>query len=167
MPDTDTDDTLPIDAEGDSVRKRLEAAERQIGDYKMLVADFENARKRTARDAEQSRKYASEGLARDLLAALDNLDRALDAAKQAGDGGPLAAGVSATASQMLDVLRRHGVTKIDIGPGSPFDPNHHQAVMQQPSTAVPPGSVLHVLQQGFMLHDRVLRPASVVVASDS
>ena len=132
---------------------------RSSHNYKLRLADFENARKRLLRDAEVERKYAAEPLARDLLAALDNLDRALDAAKKAGDTGPLATGVAATAAQFLDVLKRHGVTRIECGPGTAFDPNLHQAVMQQPTNDFEPGQVVQVLQQGFMLHDRVLRPA--------
>lgn len=166
MADAETTEPTADENEFDVLRKKLETAERQLSDYKLLIADFENARKRTARDAEQNKKYASEGLIRDLLMAFDNLDRALDAAKQAGDNGPLAGGVSATANQFLDVLKRHGAVKMDVASGTTFDPNLHQAVMQQPSKTVPPGSVVQVLQSGFTLHDRVLRPASVIVATD-
>ena len=153
------------DAELDALRQKFDATEQQLNNYKLVVADYENARKRLLRDAEVQKKYASESLVRDLLTALDNLDRALDAAKQAGDTGPLAAGVSATARQFLDILARHGITRIECGPGTPFDPNLHQAVSQQPSKDVEPGQVTQVLQQGFMLHDRVLRPAAVIVAA--
>lgn len=159
-------DAPPADeSELAAVRAKLDAAEKQIADYKFVVADYENARKRTARDAEVAKRYAAEPLARDLLAALDNLDRALAAANKAGDTGPLAAGVAATATQLLAVLQRHGVTRIDVAPGTPFDPNRHEAVMEQPGADVAPGQVVQVLQNGFLLHDRVLRPASVIVAS--
>ena len=100
-----------------------------------------------------------------VCSALDNLDRALEAAKRAGDTGPLAAGVSATAAQFLEALKRHGITRMDVGPGAAFDPNLHEAVMKQPGTEFEPGQVAQVLQHGFLIHDRVLRPASVVVAS--
>jgi len=139
--------------------------EKQLADYKMVVADYENARKRSARDADVTKKYAAESLARDLLAALDNLDRASEAARTAGVGGPLAEGVAATTSQFLDILRRHGITRISCEPGTTFDTNLHQAVMLQPSTSFASGQVLQVLEQGYMLHDRVLRPATVVVAA--
>ena len=101
-----------------------------------------------------------------ILAALDNLDRATDAAKKAGDSGPLVQGVSATASMFLEILKRHGVAKMDVGPGTAFDPNKHQAVAQQPTNDYDPGAVVQVLQSGFTIHDRVLRPASVVVAAE-
>jgi molecular chaperone GrpE len=149
----------------DAVRAKLTAAEGTIENYKLVVADYENARKRTLRDADLVRKYASEGLVRDLLGALDNLDRALAASKQAGDAGPLATGVAATASQFLDALKRHGINRIECGPGTPFDPNLHEAVKMQPTAEVAPGEVLLVLQHGFTLHDRVIRPATVVVAT--
>lgn len=169
MPDdTPEAPTEPIPAEAgelDAVRAKLAATEQELNNYKLRLADFDNARKRLLRDAEVERKYATEPLARDLLAALDNLDRALDAAKRAGDTGPLATGVSATAAQFLEVFKRYGVTRIECEPGTVFDPNLHEAVMQQPGTAFETGQVARVLQQGFMIHDRVLRPATVIVAA--
>ena len=166
MADTPNETTTTDASELDSVRTKLAATEQELNNYKLRLADFENARKRLLRDAEVERKYAAEPFARDLLAALDNLDRALEAAKAAGDTGPLAMGVAATVTQILDVLRRHGVKMIDCGPGTVFDPNLHQAVMQQPTAEFEPGQVVQVLQQGFMIHDRVLRPTSVIVATN-
>jgi len=165
MPDTPNTDATNDATELGAVRAKLDATEQQLNNYKLVVADYENARKRMVRDAEVVKRYAAEPLARDLLIPLDNLDRALDAAKKAGDRGPLVTGVSATASQFLDVLRRHGVTRIECGPGTAFDPNLHQAVMQQPTNDFEPGQVVQVLQNGFLLHDRVLRPTSVIVAT--
>jgi molecular chaperone GrpE len=152
------------DPELDAARARLAATELELNNYKLKLADFDNARKRLLRDVEVERKYATEALARDLLSPLDNLDRALEAAKRAGDTGPLATGVSVTAGQFLEALKRHGITRIEVAPGTPLDTNLHQAVMEQPGTEFAPGQVVQVLQNGFMLHDRVLRPASVVVA---
>ncbi len=168
MPD---DEFPPIDlnadaaGDADELRAKLEVAERDLANHKLQLAEYVNARKRLLQAAEVEKKYFAESLAKDLLTALDNLDRALEASKKAGDTGPLAVGVSATANQFLDVLRRHGVTKIEIKPGDAFDPNRHEAVMQQPTEGIEPGQVAIVLQQGFLLHDRVLRPATVIVAS--
>jgi molecular chaperone GrpE len=163
------DDRIPVDtvplAEFDAVRAKLAAAEDEVANHKLRLADFENARKRMLRDAEAQRKFAAEGLIRDLLSALDNLERALAAAKAAGDNGPLAVGVSATASQFLDVLKRNGVAKIDAAPGAALDPNVHQAVSQQPTNDYEPGQVTQVVGAGFTLHEKVLRPAMVVVAT--
>jgi molecular chaperone GrpE len=112
---------------------------------------------------QQERKYCAMPLAGELLPALDNLERALTAARQANEAGALVQGVNMVYTQILDALRRQGITRIEAL-HKPFDPAHHQAVMQQPSADHGPGTVLQVLQEGFMLHDRVLRPASVVVS---
>jgi molecular chaperone GrpE len=165
------DVNTPIDlnapaGETEALQAKLEATEQELHNFKLRLADYDNARKRLLRDVEVQVKFATESLARDLLVPLDNLERALAAAKKAGGGGPLAAGVAATTSQFLDVLRRHGVTRIECGPGSTFDPNVHEAVAQQPTNDFEPGQVVDVLQTGFMIHDRVLRPAGVVVATE-
>jgi molecular chaperone GrpE len=151
----------------ETLRNRAATAEQERDQFLALVqqtrADFENYQKRVQRDMAQERKYAQKPLALDLLAALDNLERATAAAQQAGETGPLVQGVAMVHTQLLDALRRHGITRIEAR-GKPFDPNLHQAVMQQPSADQPPGTVLQVLEQGYLLHDRVLRPATVVVS---
>ena len=167
MADPTNTTTAPDAAEIEALRTKLNATEQELNNYKLRLADFENARKRLLRDAEVEKKYASEKLAGDLLAALDNLDRALGVAKAAGEKGPLVAGVSATASQFLDILRRYGIKQIECSLGTAFDPNFHQAVMEQPSPDFESGQIVQVLQQGFLFHDRVLRPASVIVAASA
>jgi molecular chaperone GrpE len=127
-------------------------------------ADFENYQKRNQREREQERRYWHAPLAHDLLPVIDNLERAMAAAKQAGEKGPLVQGVGLVQTQLLDMLKRHGITPIDAL-GKPFDPHLHQAVMQRPSADRPPNTVVEVLAQGFMIHDRVLRPASVIVSA--
>jgi molecular chaperone GrpE len=160
-------DTRPL-SEVEVLKARVEAAEQQRDEYLTIVkqvrAEFENYQKRFQRDLAVERQYAQTPLAGDLLGALDNLDRALDAADKAADKGPLAQGVALVRNQLLDALRRHGVKPIDAR-SKPFDPNMHQAVMQQPSAEVPPQMVLNVLEQGYTIHDRVLRPARVVVST--
>jgi molecular chaperone GrpE len=152
----------------DVLRARAEKAERDRDELRDLAqrtrADFENYQKRNQRDRAEERRYAHGPLAGELLPALDNLDRATAAAKQAGETGPLVQGVAMVQAQLLDVLRRHGVTRIEAQ-GQPFDPNLHQAVMQQPSDGAPPGTVLQVLEPGYVIHERVLRPARVVVSA--
>jgi molecular chaperone GrpE len=151
----------------DALKARLQEAEQSRDEYLTLAkqarADFENYQKRNQRDLATERRFAQSPLAGDLLPALDNLERAIAAAQQAGDKGPLAQGVAMVQNQLLDVLRRHGVTRMDAL-GKPFDPNLHQAVMQQPSAEHPPQTVLQVLEQGYLLHERVLRPARVIVS---
>jgi molecular chaperone GrpE len=152
----------------DDAREKLAASERELQQMmtflKQTRADFENYQKRSARDREEERRYAVAPLARDLLPAFDNLQRAVDAAKQVNEQGPLVQGVAATQAQILQTFARHGIRPIEAL-HQPFDPNLHEAVMQQPSADHPPGTVLQVLQQGFTVHDRVLRPAGVIVST--
>jgi molecular chaperone GrpE len=146
---------------------KLKDVEAERDEYKLLAmrtrADFENSQRRATREAAQEKRYAHGPLALELLPILDNLDRAVIAAKLAGETGPLVQGVGMVQSQYLDALKRHGITRIEAL-NQPFDPNLHQAVMQQPSDQ-PPNTVLQVLEQGYMLHDRVLRPARVIVST--
>jgi molecular chaperone GrpE len=151
-----------------ALKAQLQSAEQARDEYlsqaKRARADFENYQKRAARDQAQEKKYAIASLAADLLAPLDNLDRATAAAEQAGETGPLVQGVALVQSMFLDVFRRHGITRIEAL-GQPFDPNLHQAVMQVPTNERTPMTVVQVLEHGYMLHDRVLRPARVAVAT--
>lgn len=154
--------TVLEDLEG--LRARAQERDQFLELLKQTRADFENYQKRNAREREQERRYHHGRFAEDLLPVLDNLERATAAAKQAGESGPLVQGVGMVLSQLLDLLRRHGVTPI-AAQGGPFDPNRHQAVMQTPAANVAPGTVVQVLEQGYVIHDRVLRPARVVVSS--
>jgi molecular chaperone GrpE len=151
----------------EALRARAETAEQSRDEYLNLAqrtrADFENYQKRVQRDLAQERRYAQAPLAADLLPALDNLERATAAAQQAGEKGPLVQGVAMVQAQLLDVLRRHGVTRIEAR-GRPFDHDLHEAVMQQPSKDVPPYTVLQVLEPGYLIHDRLLRAAKVIVS---
>lgn len=149
------------------MRKRTADLEKERDELRDLVqrtrAEFENYQKRFQREVAQERRYAHLPFALELLPVLDNFERATAAAKQAGETGPLVQGVGMIRGQFLDVLRRHGIIPIEAL-HQPFDPNLHQAVMQQPSAEHPPNTVVQVLEQGFRIHDRVLRPASVVVS---
>ena len=157
----------PVD-ELEALKAQLQAAEKDRDDYlaqaKRVRADFENYQKRVQRDAAQEKLYAVYGFAADVLPALDNLERALNAAKQAGDNGPLAQGVGLVQNLLLDILKRHGITRIDAQ-DKPFDPNLHQAVMQMPVADKPPMTVVQVLESGYQMHERVLRPARVAVST--
>ena len=174
--DTTTTDTpdmpeaaTPEDAA--TLRERVAKLERQNDEFLRHLADYQNRNaemlqvmKRKDQDLDQRLKYAHEKFALDLLTALDNLDRALDAAKKAGDNGPLTQGVMATQAQILESLKRHGITPIEAL-GQPFDPMKHQAIQTQPvGKGQQPNTVAFVAQKGFMIHDRVLRPAAVIVA---
>lgn len=156
----------PTPEEPVALQAKLDQLEQQVADYKLLLADQQNSARRLKDDADRHRRYATEFLVKDLLTVFDNLELAAKAAEKGGDSGPLAKGVAATISLFLDVLKRHGATRIEVAPGALLDPNVHQAVMAQPTHDYEPGAVAAVTQQGFMLHDRVLRPASVIVASE-
>ena len=154
--------TAPVD----ETANRIAQLERQVADYKLVVADVQNSTRRLKDDADRQKKYSSESLARDVLAIIDNLERARDAAVGKGETGILVDGIGATIGATIDMLKRHSVRKIDVEQGSPFDPNLHMAVSQQPTNDVPSGDVYQVLQGGFTFHDRVLRPATVIVATE-
>ena len=134
-----------------------------------VAADMENLRRRTVRDVHDARAYAIANFARDMLSVSDNLRRALDAippeAKASGDAGftALIDGVEITERAMLSGLERHGVKKIDPQ-GEKFDPEFHQAMFEVPNPEVPTGTVVQVVQPGYSIGERVLRPAMVGVA---
>ena len=132
------------------------------------LADAENTRRRATRDKEDTAKYAIAGFSKDLLETADNLRRALDAVPaDAKSGDPalsnLVEGVEATERQMLSVFAKHGLIKVDPV-GEAFDPNYHQAVFEVPNSGQAPGTVAQVLQVGFVLNGRLVRPAMVGVA---
>lgn len=164
-PDKEIDTAVLQDLE--SLRSRILDTERERDQFLDLLqrtrADFENYQKRIQRDLQQERRYSGSPLAMELLPALDNLERALAAAEHAGEKTPLVQGVKMVHSQLLDALKRQGITRVEPL-NQPFDPNQHQAVMQKPSEDQPPNTVIQVLQPGYMIHDRVLRPASVAVS---
>ena len=133
------------------------------------AAEMENLRRRTQRDVQDAKAYAIANFARDMLQVSDNLGRALDAipaeAKDSGDAGfkALIEGVDITERAMLSALERHGVKKLDPQ-GEKFDPHFHQAMFEVPNPDVPNNSVIQVVQTGYVIGERVLRPAMVGVA---
>lgn len=126
-------------------------------------ADLENLKKRAARERTDAVRYGTEGLLRDLLPVLDNLERAIGHAQGGGNGQPLVEGVALVLRAFRDVLERHGVTRIEAT-GTPFDPTHHEAVAHVESVQHAPNAVMEEHQAGYRLHDRLLRPALVTVA---
>jgi molecular chaperone GrpE len=153
-------------AEIDDLKKKAAERDQYLDLAQRTRAEFDNYQKRNRQERDQERKYAYTPLVRDLLPVIDNLQRALDAARKSGDAGPLAQGVAMVESQFLELLKRNGIVSIEAE-GKPFDPNLHQAVMQKPSDELEPNSVIQVLEHGFMNHDRVLRPSKVVVSTKS
>jgi len=127
-------------------------------------AELDNYRKRAARELDEQHRYANLSLLRDLLPVLDNVDRAIEAAEKNADANALLAGFKMVSQQLGDVLTRHHCTRIEAL-HTPFDPNVHHAVMQQPSEEHPANTVLMVTQNGYQLHDRVVRPSQVIVSA--
>lgn len=144
----------------------LAQASRQRDEYfdqlQRTRAEFANYQKRSKAQAEADRGYLVGALALDVLSVLDNFERALDAAR-AADAPGIVEGLEMVHRQMLSALAKHGVEPIAVV-GEPFDPNHHEAVMQQPDASKPEGTVVAELAKGYRLRDRVLRPAKVAVS---
>jgi molecular chaperone GrpE len=125
-------------------------------------AEFVNYQKRAKQQAEADRVYAVGSLARDLLDPLDNLDRAIDALRAKGAEG-ITAGLDMVQRQLHEIMARHGVEPI-VAQGLPFDPNLHEAILQQPSHEHPEGTVVAEMSKGYTIRDRVLRPSKVAVS---
>jgi molecular chaperone GrpE len=155
--------TVPEGTVPDSERLEALAAERDeyLNDLKRVAAEFENYRKRTARDQAGFAERANERLVKELLPVLDDLARALEAAEK-HEEAKLEEGVRLVHRQLAELLRREGLAEIETD--GKFDPHVHEALLSQPSEA-PEGSVIDVVQKGYKLGDRVLRPARVVVAA--
>lgn len=127
-------------------------------------AELDNYRKRTRKEMEDERRYAQLPLLSDLLPVLDNVQRAIQAAEKSPDASGLLAGFKMVAQQLEGVLSRHHCTRIEAL-HQPFDPHLHAAIMQQPSSEHPANTVIQVAQDGYQLHDRVLRPSQVIVSA--
>jgi molecular chaperone GrpE len=129
-----------------------------------LQAEMQNLRNRTSREIADERKYAALPVVTDLLPVVDNIARAIEAAEKAGEAENLLAGFRLVKQQLDAVLSRNECVPIPAE-NEEFDPNFHQAILQQPSTEVPAGHVMMVTQPGYKLHNRVVRPAQVIVSS--
>jgi len=128
-----------------------------------LQAEFENYRKRVQRDNEALVLRAGEGVIESLLPVLDNMQRTLGAAEQ-HEEGQLIKGVELVSGQLRSVLESHGLDEVPAAPGLPFDPTVHEAVVAQESDEYDEGAITAVLEAGYLLHGRLLRPARVIVA---
>lgn len=163
-------DTRDTSAAGVDPLEALRTENAELRDrFLRLAAEMDNLRRRTDREVKDAKSYSVAGFARDMLAVSDNLRRALDAipaeARAGADAGlgALIEGVEMTERSMLSALERHGVKKIEAE-GEKFDPNVHQAMFEVPNPHVPNNTVVQVVQAGFVIGERVLRPAMVGVA---
>lgn len=127
------------------------------------AAELENYRKRVQRDMQEERKYASVAVVRELLPVVDDIDRAIASAEQSHDAEALLDGIKMVRKQLAELLTNQGVQQVPAQ-GAEFDPAIHEAIMQQTTDEHPPGTVVQVAKEGYRMHDRVVRPAQVVVS---
>ena len=155
----DDDEAIELDAlraERDELRDRFMRA----------LADAENSRKRSEKDRREAERYGGSKLARDLLPVYDNLQRALGAAEEANDDNKaLIEGVELTLRELRNVFKKHGIEPISPAVGEKFDPKLHQAMFEAPLPGTKSGDIIQVSAVGFLLYDRLLRPAQVGVSS--
>lgn len=151
------------DEEMERLRGEVLIAEKKV---LQAQAEAENFRKRMRRDLEDQLRFAALPLVEDILSVRDNLLRGLEAAETSADPAGLKEGVAMVAKQLDDALAKHSVEQISTEDAT-FDPNLHEAISQMPSEEHPSGSIMHVAQTGFKMHDRVIRPTQVVVSSGS
>jgi molecular chaperone GrpE len=152
----------------DRLMKQLEEKTREAAEshdlYLRERAELENFKKRMQREKAEALRFANESLIRDLLPVLDNLERAVEHAASGGNGQPVAEGVRMVLDGALEVLQNHGVSRVEAE-GQPFDPAHHQAVVQVSDPDAEPNQVIEQFLPGYCLHERLLRAAQVSVSA--
>lgn len=162
-----------LEESAETVEDQMNAlrAERDAFQDKFMraLADAENARKRAQKDRTEAENYGGAKLARDVLPVFDNLKRAVEAVtdEQRAAASAVIEGVELTMRELLNVFSKHGIQVIDPQVGDKFDPQHHEAMFEAPVPGTKAGEIIQVSAQGFMLHDRILRPAQVGVSSNS
>ena len=161
-------DGVEVNGEAAVELSDLERAEAKAAEdwdrYLRTAAELENVRKRSARDVENAHRYALERFSRELLAVRDSFEMGLAAAENASIES-LLEGSEATLKVLISTMQQFGIEELDPA-GEPFDPEFHEAISMQPSEDVEPGSVVTVVQKGYSLNGRLLRPAMVIVAAD-
>jgi molecular chaperone GrpE len=174
--DSETEEKNPAAAKNDSpatdtptpVEDDCEGLQADLDRFRDLAlrsqADFENYKKRSAREKEEAIKYANSSLLEKLIAIVDNFELGLEAARAEGEKSPVFSGMSMVLKQLMDFLADSGLQPIDAA-GQKFDPNLHEAIAHEPSADVPEGTVVRQTRRGYRMKDRLLRPSSVVVSS--
>ena len=166
-PVTETDEPKPADeqTDGDDAIANLQADLDRFRDLAMRSqADFENYKKRCAREKDDAIKYANKSLLEKLVSIVDHFELGLEAARGAGGKSPIYSGMSLVLKQLQDLLTESGLQPIDAV-GQKFDPNFHEAIAHQPSDEVPEEHVIRQTRRGYRFKDRLLRPSAVVVSS--
>ncbi len=152
---------------GDIIEQLTNERDEMRDRFMRALADAENARKRGDRDRREAEQYGGAKLSRDLLPVFDNLKRALETAtdEQREVSGALIEGVELTMKELISVFRKHGIEPVTPEVGEKFDPQLHQAMFEAPVPGTRAGEIIQVMADGFVLHDRLLRPAQVGVSS--
>lgn len=161
---------LPFDEDHEAELDALRAERDEMRDrFMRALADTENMRKRSERDRREAEQYGGSKLARDLLPVYDNLVRALEAVpeEQKETNSALLEGVELTLRELVNIFKKHGIEPITPEVGDAFDPQTHQAMFEAPVPGTKAGEIIQVSASGFMLHDRLLRPAQVGVSSNT
>ncbi len=154
-------DALNPDDDLETLRKGLKEAEDRL---LRGQAELENLRRRSRREIEEERRFSNQPFLTDLLPVIDNVGRAIEAASQSPDASGLLEGFQMVAQQLIETLAKHHCSRIEAE-GEPFDPSLHEAISQQPSDEHDSGTVVLVALPGYQLHDRVIRPAQVIVST--
>lgn len=168
MPPQDNgQENSPDENNAASLLEELKAqGEKLKNDYLYLRAEFDTYRRNAIKERSDAAKYGAERLLNDILGVLDNFERALATKMTADNVADFRKGIEMTASELKSVLNKHGVSEVPIEHGKPFDPTVHEALSSEPHETMAPGSVTRVLRKPYKLHDRVLRPGQVVVATE-
>jgi molecular chaperone GrpE len=160
-------DKSPKDTAPQTPEEKIEKAEAEAKEaydrFLRASAELENYKKRTRKEMADFRKYANASLVKELLGVVDNLERAIESSNGSNEEGQLSEGLDLTLKELLKIFKEFHACPIEAL-GKPFDPCYHQAMMQQETTDQPENVVLNELQKGYMIHDRLLRPAMVVVS---
>lgn len=155
----------PPGGEADDLLTPLKQEIQDLRDKNLrLLADVRNTQQRLSREKEESLRYAEADFARELLNVVDDLERAQEAERGGADARALAEGVRIATEHLMKVFRSRRIEPIEAA-GKPFDPNLHEALMQEPSDDTPAGAVIREVARGYRMHERVLRPSRVVVSS--
>lgn len=155
-------DQGPSEETLESVKAELEKAKK---DYLYLFAEFDNYRKNALKERSELLKFGAERFVRDLLDVIDNFDRALATPATVETMEKFRSGVEMISGDLRALLDKHGVAEVP-SQGQPFDPTKHEALSSEPSAECPPGHISRVFKKAYKLHDRLLRPAQVVVATE-
>ncbi len=159
------EDHVVKEEEVDPLEQARKEANENRDRWMRAVAELENYKKRVAQDRGRWQKYRHEDLLKALLPVVDNMDRAAQHCSDMDESNPVAEGVRMIAGMFRDLLAKYGVTEIQAL-GKPFDPQFHEGIGRMPSEEAPPNTVIDQLEKGYMYHDRLLRPAKVVISVD-